>query len=158
MTDIKVEQHLISKDKQKDFMLAGKSRFTVANSETLNRFSFKVSKRKKKEETDTDIWFVSVDTNLANRKKITSTFQYNYLGYIVNNKYHYGIKKSKLGIDSDYNKVFSWLFKTVMNNTAPDKLQFFHNNHCARCGKTLRIPESIISGFGPECEKLMGLK
>jgi hypothetical protein len=25
--------------------------------------------------------------------------------------------------------------------------------HCARCGKTLTTPESIASGFGPECSK-----
>jgi len=27
----------------------------------------------------------------------------------------------------------------------------FHEGACGRCGRTLTVPESIASGFGPEC-------
>jgi hypothetical protein len=30
----------------------------------------------------------------------------------------------------------------------------WHEGSCARCGKKLTVPESIESGFGPECVKL----
>jgi hypothetical protein len=30
-----------------------------------------------------------------------------------------------------------------------------HNGHCARCARVLTVPESIESGFGPECAKLV---
>ncbi len=157
-----VEKHLISRDKQKEFMLAGNSRFTIYNSKSGNKFSFRVKKSKK--DKFKGIFFVEVDTNLENRKrileekifednKIKHSFQYNYVGYIKNERYiHSG--KSKLSEDSEYNKVFDWLFRNVCANMIPDEMEFFHNNHCARCGKTLRVPESIVSGFGPECEKI----
>jgi hypothetical protein len=31
-----------------------------------------------------------------------------------------------------------------------------HEGRCGRCGRTLTVPESITSGFGPECITLIG--
>jgi hypothetical protein len=30
-----------------------------------------------------------------------------------------------------------------------------HNGHCGRCGRLLTVPESVVSGFGPECVKMV---
>lgn len=38
--------------------------------------------------------------------------------------------------------------------TLPDACKFYMSGRCARCGRILTTPESIESGFGPECIKL----
>lgn len=30
-------------------------------------------------------------------------------------------------------------------------LQIFHEGRCGRCGRVLTVPESVETGFGPEC-------
>ncbi len=37
----------------------------------------------------------------------------------------------------------------------PDRLYVYHEGKCARCGRKLTTPESIESGFGPECIKFI---
>jgi hypothetical protein len=33
----------------------------------------------------------------------------------------------------------------------------WHEGRCGRCGRKLTVPESIESGFGPECASILGL-
>lgn len=167
--DLLKQKHLITKDKQYEFTMAGNAKFTVENMKTGNRFSFRVKKSNKKEQPN--LYFVSVDTNLENRRNILTqklndnfekykhSFQYNYLGVIFSDsKKYFWSKKSRIKQDSQYNEVFKWIFNRIKTSSMPDFVEFYHNNYCARCGKTLKVPESIISGFGPECEKIMGHK
>jgi hypothetical protein len=30
-------------------------------------------------------------------------------------------------------------------------LEFWHEGRCGRCGRRLTVPDSIASGYGPEC-------
>lgn len=32
-----------------------------------------------------------------------------------------------------------------------------HAGRCGRCGRKLTTPESVLSGFGPECRKVLGI-
>ena len=45
--------------------------------------------------------------------------------------------------------------------SSPDSLMenadWWHEGVCGRCGRRLTVPESIDTGFGPECVKRMGL-
>jgi hypothetical protein len=33
----------------------------------------------------------------------------------------------------------------------PDGVVIWHEGRCGRCGRRLTVPESIESGYGPEC-------
>jgi hypothetical protein len=35
----------------------------------------------------------------------------------------------------------------------PESLEIWHEGSCLRCGRKLTVPESIESGYGPECIK-----
>lgn len=150
------EHHLL-------FLLAGKALFTILNTETGNRFTFKVKITDKKFlQAKTRFYFVSVLTGNNNES------DYTYMGMLKINIFNdhigeektklefYLTKKSKILKDANSVKVFSWLLKNIEN--LPEKVKFFHEGKCARCGRTLTVPESIKCGFGPECIKFINFK
>lgn len=128
------------------FMLAGKAIFTIRNENTGGRFTFKVNKHREK-----DLWFVGVLTNPDN------VSGYRYLGTIFAEGFRL-TRKSTFTQDAESYKVFNWLYNKHKNNEAlPDSVGIYHCNHCARCGRLLTVPESILTGFGPECMGRMEL-
>jgi hypothetical protein len=121
-----------------DFILGGKSLFTFLNPKTENRFTFKVKKHK----TD-DIFFVSVLTNPE---------IYQFIGSIKSNSFFHS-KKSKISKNAQSVKVFDYVFSALNKNTLSEFIEIWHEGKCAKCGRTLTVPQSIESGFGPECSK-----
>ena len=131
------------------FLLAGRAKFTLKNEKTLNRYTFSV----KLSHDVPGLYFVSLLIGNNNE------FDYTYIGVLRKNGdklNFYLTKKSKLTNDSVPVKVFNWLLKHIDN--FPEEIKFYHEGCCARCGRTLTVPESIISGFGPECIKMIGDK
>ena len=122
------------------FIKGGNSVFTIKNNETDNRYTFKVKKHKEKE-----LWFVSVLTGGDN------TNSYSYIGTIFDDGFKL-TKKSNFKEDSVCYKAFSWLYKVLNSGKElPEKVEFWHEGKCGRCGRKLTVPESIETGFGPEC-------
>jgi hypothetical protein len=54
-------------------------------------------------------------------------------------------------------KTFKTLLESIAKGALPSGWEFRHEGRCGRCGRTLTVPESIDSGFGPECINLAGL-
>jgi hypothetical protein len=44
-----------------------------------------------------------------------------------------------------------WLHKIFTVGVIPDDVEVDWMTTCARCGRELTVPESIRSGYGPEC-------
>lgn len=125
----------------KTFIFAGNAIFTITNTNTGNRFTYKVRKSK-----DNEIYFVSVLTGSDN------TNDYSFIGYIKNGLFN-SSKKSRITSDSTSFKVFNWLIFNL--NKIPSIVQVFHEGKCGRCGRKLTTPESIQRGLGPECATLI---
>lgn len=124
------------------FVFGGKSRFTVVNEKTGNRFTYRIKGMKDNE----NLHFVSLLTGSDNETS------YSFFGSIFNREtYKFSTKKSKIGCESQGVKVFDWFVKSLKSNTLPDFVSVYHEGKCGRCGRTLTVPESIVSGFGPEC-------
>lgn len=124
-----------------DFILAGKSFFTVKSLTTNKHFSYKVKASK-----DGGIHFVSV---------LVANERYEYIGFIRKGKsFVYG-QKSTISFDSDSVKAFAYTFKVHSEGITKNKLQIFHAGRCGKCGRTLTHPESITNGIGPECQKML---
>ena len=128
------------------FMTSGKSLFTIKNSETGNRFTFKVTKLK---DDNKEIYFVKVMTGSNNET------DYSFIGtlfgtstFVKNYKHS---SKSNITESAQSVKVLKWLIDVCIKNTVPKVVEFYHSGHCLRCGRTLTVPESIESGYGPEC-------
>jgi len=125
------------------FMLAGNALFTLENAETGNRFTFKVRKP-----DETKPHFVSVLTGGDNER------DYSFLGTIFDGgKYRHG-RRSKISAAAPSAKAFDWLLRQLsLRRDLPPQVRVCHCGKCGRCGKRLTVPESVDTGFGPECIK-----
>jgi hypothetical protein len=55
-------------------------------------------------------------------------------------------------------KAFNFFFNLLNKDKTHDDINFYHRGTCARCGRTLTVPESLVNGFGPECNGLKSKK
>lgn len=142
----------LAKNKIKQFILAGKAIFTIKNEDTKKRFTYRVVKlaeEKKKIKEMQDLWFVNVLTGPENTK------DYSYAGTLFNNLHYKHSLKAKIGEDAQSIIVFKWFLQHLSHNSVPEFISVYHEGKCARCGKILTVPESIESGYGPECITLI---
>ena len=143
-----------TRDKQWKYLLAGKALFTIKNQDTGNRFTFKV--KKKEADNGRNLYFVNLLTGPDNDS------DYNYLGTIFfdsdgKGDFRFTGKSVHMKNTQSY-KAFKWLFDMLQaGKELPDKVEFYHEGRCGKCGRTLTVPESIESGYGPECMAMMAL-
>ncbi|OPY90562.1 MAG: hypothetical protein A4E73_02406 [Syntrophaceae bacterium PtaU1.Bin231] len=150
------------------YILAGSARFTVENTANGNRFTFHVidfrlTQRGKAEATQAaidgkpmkELWFVRVLTGSDNSS------DYIFIGSIQpringegygNGKYRFKwSRKSPIGEGAKSVLCFEWILDRAQAGNWPATVRFYHEGRCLRCGRRLTVPESIQSGFGPEC-------
>ena len=48
---------------------------------------------------------------------------------------------------------FVWLLNNI--ESLPPEIHFYHEGRCGKCGRKLTHPESIETGYGPECYSRM---
>jgi len=126
------------------FMLAGNSTFTLHNMISNARITYKVRQAEAKEdgEEKPNFFFVSYLNGPDNWTN------YEYIGIIDNNGFC-TTKKTRVSEDAPSLKGFKWLYRHMTNISQP--MEVCHEGKCGRCGRKLTVPESIKSGFGPEC-------
>jgi hypothetical protein len=125
-----------------EFVFGGRARFTLVSKETGNRKTFKVSKAKEGD----DMFFASLLTGPSNEN------DYQYIGFIKRPKL--GLIAGKKGQPSHPAFVaLDWTMRHLETGHMPEKLEFWHEGCCARCGRALTDPASIERGFGPECAR-----
>jgi hypothetical protein len=130
------------------FMLAGKATVTFRSAKTGTHFTYKIQLGEKRQPNDPDTWFVKLLTGPDNSSSFT------YMGMIRNNKF--GLTRaSKIGSDTVSCKTFTWVFDNLQNGKMPELLEVWHEGKCGRCGHKLTVPESIASGFGPDCAQMV---
>lgn len=131
----------------KQFITAGKAIFTLRNESTGNRFTFKVTKFQP-EDGKPAMHFVKVLTGSDNNSS------YTFIGTIFNDGVYKHSKRSPITPDAQSVKAFEWFVQHV--EKLPAVVKVYHEGRCGRCGRRLTVPESILSGFGPECISLVG--
>jgi hypothetical protein len=137
-----IAPHKIADGWLKKFLLGGNATFTVRSLKTGTRFTFKVVQPR-----DTTPHFVSVMTGPDNESS------YTYLGTIFNaSSYRHG-KRSTIEETDKRAVAATWVCTKVLAGEQLKNLEVWHEGRCGRCGRKLTVPESIESGFGPECIK-----
>lgn len=133
-------------DDAKRFILGGNATVTFRSKSTGNRFTYRVRLSE-----DGRMYFVSLLVGENNNS------DYQYLGHIFNDTllYVHG-RKSKIGQDAPSSVAFRWVWKQLTQQRLPDALEIWHDGTCGRCGRKLTVPESVKSGFGPECITKLG--
>lgn len=124
------------------FMFAGDAVFTLRSKSTGARFTYRV-----KAKDNGEVYFVSVLTGPENGS------DYSYLGIIPTDAPGRFIQTagSKFSPFADCAVAFRWFWK---HQDSP-LVEFWHEGRCGRCGRPLTVPESIESGLGPVCAKLV---
>ena len=120
------------------FVKAGKALFTIENEATGGRFTFKVKKHEDKE-----LYFVSVLNGPDNYSN------YRYVGTIFGNEFRH--TKKSIDKNAPAFKAFDWFNRRLNEGVLPEGVNVYHEGKCGRCGRKLTVPESIKSGYGPEC-------
>jgi hypothetical protein len=123
------------------FALAGNAVFTLQSLKTGMRFTYKV----RAAPDNQALHFVSVLTGPDNINN------YVYLGFIRRGVYFHGGHKTKIHPTANSAKAFHWFWQALARGAQTPSLEIHHEGRCGRCGRALTVPESIKSGFGPEC-------
>jgi len=136
-----MQGHRITNTKEAlKFMFAGKSVVTFVNSQTGNRFTFKLKLAK-----NSNIFFISV---------LSGPEQWSYLGTCIEGHYKHG-KKSTVSLEAQSTRVFTYMLNKLKIDNLPDFLEVWHEGYCGKCGRRLTVPSSILNGLGPECIKTL---
>jgi len=66
----------------------------------------------------------------------------------------------KVGPEAPSRKALDWLVEKlspeVNGRGLFEQAEVWHEDTCGRCGRKLTVPESVESGYGPECIKRVG--
>jgi hypothetical protein len=134
-----------------DFIIAGKSRFTLTSKVSGNSFTFKIDAPKDRAtgETDHSILFVKV----LNGPNNAWDGDWLFLGFMRRDS-GFELAGGKKGHpDAPSFRALDWTLRQLAAGNIPEALEIRHEGKCGRCGRALTRPESIDSGFGPECIK-----
>jgi hypothetical protein len=126
------------------FITGGNATFTCLNTKTGNRFTYNVRVLKKSLKT-TPLFFVRV---------LTSPDVYQFVGSVTKNRYKHSVK-SGISESAQSVKVFNYVLNKLSNSLLDEFIEIWHEGKCGKCGRQLTVPDSIESGFGPECIRSM---
>lgn len=128
----------------RQFILAGNARVTLKSTQTGKHFTYRVRKAK-----DDDVFFVGVLKDGDNENG------YAPLGIITKKREFKILRRCSFREYSPCWAAFDWMWTRLQANKISDAMEFWHEGRCGRCGRALTDPDSIESGFGPECIKIV---
>ncbi len=149
---------------QRAWLLAGNATFTLVSNRTGARYTYKI-RRDKLTTAPHGKYSVLLLTGPDNEDSFT------YLGSLWGRlrqipagpfdieeeyfEFHRG-KRCEYAEASAPVRVFRWMWYALANGRAMSAddsggAKLLHCGRCGRCGRLLTVPESIESGYGPEC-------
>ena len=136
------------------FALAGKATLTLQSVKSGTRFTYRLNRKESDDDSKPPIVFVSLLSGADNES------DYQYLGHIFldgRDLYQVG-RKSRVGAEASSQVAFKWTWEQLRHRgKLPESLEIWHEGRCGRCNRTLTVPESVASGFGPECVTRIGV-
>lgn len=126
------------------YVMGGNATFTLVHKPTSIRYTYKVTQ----DGSNPRRFFVRVLFGPDNES------DYRYLGLFYDDTLRIRPTKASCVIESSTRfKLFQRLLDTIDAGDTDENCLFYPSGKCARCGRKLTTPESIESGFGPECIK-----
>jgi hypothetical protein len=150
-----------------EFIFAGNATFTLVSLKTGVRFTYKVRVKKEDAERlkrDQDAFEggtgapaseVTYFVNLLRGPDNESDFS--YMGVLRRDpaRFFWTSASGKVGRGAPAYKALVWMVDAMANGRAVlgSSLEVWHEGRCGRCGRKLTVPESVASGYGPECSR-----
>jgi len=141
------------------FVTAGKATWTLRNTESGNRVTYKAECKtdRRTGETDRNFFFVSIMTGSDNETHFTYAGTMRRLddGRVFFNpdkgNQSTGRPAKFAGTDKRL-KGLTWLFgRIATGRELPSNMEVWHEGVCGRCSRKLTVPASISTGLGPVC-------
>ena len=130
------------------FVTAGNATITLVSLKTGARYTYQI-RESELDQRGRKVWFVGLLTGSDNETS------YSYIGIISQDMSFRTTAKTRLPISAPSVVAFGWTWNRLTTYQPTNGLEIWHSGKCGRCGRKLTVPESIASGFGPECsEKL----
>lgn len=133
------------------FLFAGNAVFTLRSTKTGARYTYKVQAPQKPDLSRGEVHFVKLLTGPDN------TADYQFFGTIFRRADFRISRKSRISAEAPGAKAFEWFLARLGAGPLPGGLEVYHEGRCGRCGRALTVPESILTGFGPECSDKLGV-
>lgn len=135
------------------FLFAGNATVTFRSVKTGTRYTYKISAMKDRVtgEVTPGKYFVSLLTGADNENDFT------YLGMIADKRF-FTTRASKMNMNSAPVKAFNWAVQQLVEGYMPQDMEVWHEARCGRCGRKLTVPESVATGFGPDCAEIVGVE
>jgi hypothetical protein len=135
------------------YMFGGKATVTLRSLSSGTRYTFKlVAPRAEKE---------ALKAGKCDHFNVSFLFgqdnvnDYRYLGQVRGNKFSLTPASRNAGYNEQTPAyiAFQYAFSKLVADIPPAdaKFEVWHEGKCGRCGRKLTVPESISTGFGPEC-------
>jgi hypothetical protein len=133
----------------RQFITAGNATVTFKSLKSGTHFTYRIRAPHTEEgKPDNGFRFVSLMTGPDNETS------FSYFGYLKPSQagvvFCHGGGKAKVAYDTPSVRAFAWAWQQLQNQM-PDQLEIWHEGRCGRCARKLTHPDSIASGFGPEC-------
>jgi len=159
-----MEQHLLPHNETTlAFLLAGRCYVTLERVVDGSRYTYRIEQ--KTEEIDDPqsgqkvtkrhaFWFVALQMGAIDETRPR------YLGVIDPATFRTtrGTAKNPSATADSINLFGDTLRDLRAGRSNETHVRIFHCGRCARCGRALSTPASILTGIGPECCKEMGIK
>lgn len=141
-------------DMARAFICAGNARVTLVSLRTHKRYTYRVRAKDDDQEQRTPpqrkAFFVELLTGRDNEN------DFKYVGMIRGDDF-FVTRATRHMETADFVRGFRHVFRNLTcRHRIPDDVEVWHENRCGRCNRPLTVPESIRTGFGPECIKLVG--
>lgn len=136
----------------RELFFAGNSTLTFRNSATGTHMTVKVRQAKDKEDRKKKLPIFFVNVSLLGDQTTGFVFAGTFFTDTMTLKLSkHAPSESRLG------KVMTWLFHAVQKpQVLRDKgVTLLHEGRCCRCALPLTHPESINTGFGPDCLEMV---
>lgn len=137
--------NLLTTDNIRDYVLGGNATFTLVSGDTERRFTYKMQVSDNKP----CLYFVRLLHGPDNEQ------DYKYIGcYYSDTGIFYIAKEYRDRANYSWPasiRAINYFLQHLEH--VPTNLYVYHEGRCARCGRKLTTPQSIMDGFGPECRR-----
>lgn len=130
------------------FVLGGNAYFTLRSKVTGARYTYRVYQGKKAKLRGVEVYYVELMRGRDNNN------DYAYFGWIKDNLFMHDKQRGRVTAEANSVVAFDWFWRYVIlarSEKARAIIEVWHAGRCARCGRRLTVPESLTSGYGPEC-------
>lgn len=146
---------IVAKPDIQKFVLGGKAIFTVENRFSGGRFTYSVKQKK-----EGGIFWVSLlngPDNTADYRFFGTIFPASGVDRFTHPPTFKHSGRAKIGGEAPSVRAWNWFFNRLFSfdKEFPLEFEFHHAGRCARCSRALTVPDSIRSGFGPECAAIV---